>query len=56
MCWDRFAWNMVGACYYAVLIAWEYIKMGAVWSAKKIKKAVQSENKHHQNNKKTILV
>lgn len=56
MNWDRFVWNATGAMYYAVLIAWEYMKMGLVWTVKKIKKAVQSANKHHQNNKKTILV
>jgi hypothetical protein len=26
--WDRFVWNITGACYYAVLIAWEYVKEG----------------------------
>lgn len=55
MNWDRFVWNATGAMYYAVLIAWEYAKMGSVWFAKKIKKAVQSVNKHHQT-KKSILV
>lgn len=55
MSWDRFVWNMTGAFYYAVLIAWEYAKMGAAWSVKKIKKAVLSGNKHHQT-KKSIIV
>lgn len=27
MSWDRFVFNFTGAMYYAILIAWEYIKM-----------------------------
>lgn len=28
MNWDRFIFNFTGAMYYAVLIAWEYLKIG----------------------------
>jgi len=56
MSWDKFTCNMMGALYYAVLIAWEYTKMGLVWIVKKIKKAVQLVNKHHQLSKKSTLV
>lgn len=27
MSWDRFVFNFTGAMYYAILIAWEYVKM-----------------------------
>ena len=34
MSWDRYVYDITGALGYAILIVWEYIKMGVVRVAK----------------------